>query len=174
MPENYVSEGRLVKLENATAASNIAAGAQVAVNTAANTVYSFSRDTTGLATAGSFGARFLGVLDEDVSAGQDNFSIWTHGVFTWQIASGQTSVDGFVGVPVFGEASGGGFLVTTLTGGLNITGSLPIGTIVGQQYQGAAGSGCWVLVKINPGAFRWGGFSAATGTGQGDCFPPIN
>lgn len=175
MPENMISEGIVIALDNATAASNIAAGRMVAVNTGASTIYSYDRETAGLSgTGGGFGMRFIGVLDEAVSAGQCPVVVWTEGVFEFVLQSAITTA-ALIGRPVFGAASGGGALVTTLCGAGH-TGTLPVGSVVGVNNNGAAGtygtSGSTVKVKINPGALRWGGFAAATGTEQGDNYPP--
>src|SRR3990167_8719252 len=111
MPENRLSEGSRVTLANATAASNIDAGTMVAVNTGANTIYTFAREVTGLsATGGGIGCRFIGVLDDNVSAGQSPIVVWTDGVFEFQLATAiSTAV--FVGMPVYGPLSGAGIRV---------------------------------------------------------------
>ena len=64
MPENRRSEGFLVTLENATAASNIAAGTMVATESGLNTIFSADREVAGLTASASLGSRIIGVLDE--------------------------------------------------------------------------------------------------------------
>lgn len=180
MAENLVSEGKLVTLVNATAASNIAAGIMVGVNTGVNTIYSLSRETTGLAgTGGTFGCRFLGVLDATVSGGQSPITVWAEGVFRFQLATA-ISTAAFIGMPVYAPLSGAGDRVGTVGDG-PLTGSLPIGTVVGVSTANAGNtSGGWVDVRIMPGAYRWGiyGRADAIATGNalvehGDVWPPV-
>ena len=162
--ENRLSEGSIVTLE-CTAASNIVAGRMVAVNTGASMVYSFVHTTVGLSgTAGAMGMRFVGVTDDDVSAGQCPITVWTEGVFEFTLHSA-ISTAALIGRPVWGAVSGAGNLVTTL--GPN-TGSLPIGSVVGLTN---GTSGQTVNVKIKPGAFRWGAWNSVTGTENGNTFP---
>ena len=166
--ENLISEGKLVTLEGCTAASNIAAGRMVAVDTGASMVYSFDREAAGFtATAGSHGMRFIGILDDSVSAGQSPITVWTEGVFELQLASSITTA-ALIGRPVWGAVSGGGALVTTL-GDATTTGSYPIGSVVGLTN---GTSGEYVRVKIKPAAFRWGPYLSLTGTENGSHFPP--
>ena len=172
MAENRISEGRLVTLEGATAASNIVAGTMVGLNTGSNSIYSYSRETAGFSgTAGAFGMRFIGILDEDVSAGQCPVTVWTEGVFRLRFQLGNSGAAAFVGRPVFACSSGGGLLVSTNSGGAagNPTGTNPIGTVVAWGVSGTAGD--WLDVKINPGAFLWGSNMIAT-TGLGNNYPP--
>ena len=163
--ENLISEGRLVTLE-CTAASNIAAGRMVAVNTGASMVYTFCNETVGLSgTAGAAGMRFIGILDDDVSANQCPITVWTEGVFELQLSSAITTA-ALIGRPVWGAISGTGNLVTTLAPN---TGSYPVGSVVGLTN---GTSGQTVNVKIKPGAFRWGSWNSVTGTEVGNHFPP--
>jgi len=171
MAENRINAGRLVLLEGATAFSNIAAGMMVATCSDTNAIYSYSRETTGLTTGGSMGVRFLGVLDQDVSAGQITFPIWTEGVFRFQLEPLSTAVV-TVGTPVFVATSGGGQMVIAGSGPAAplVSGTLALGTVVSLGGSGTAGN--WLDVKINPGAFLWGGAAMAASTGHGNNFPP--
>ena len=164
--ENKISEGKLVYLEKCTAASNIAAGRMIGINTGANTLFSFDSESVGFSgTGGAKGARFVGILDESVSAGQVGVNVWTEGVFDLQLQSA-ISTGATIGHPVWGAVSGGGALVTTLG---TTTGETPIGTVVG-IVNGTSGE--FVRVKITPGAFNWGALLSSTGTHMGNNFPP--
>ena|SRR3990167_394884 len=175
MAENRISGGRLITLEGCTAFSNIAAGTLLAVNTASNGVYSFCRETTGLNTAGSFGMRFLGVLDDDISAGQVCFNVWTEGIFRVRLQLANTA-SVTVGQPVFPGLSGAGLGVVANTGGtaaggvLNVTGTQSIGTVVGRSASGTAGE--WIDIVIKPNALLWGPYAMAATTGLGNNYPP--
>jgi hypothetical protein len=137
----------------------------VAVNTGVSLVYTFCNETAGLSgTAGAAGMRFIGILDDDVSAGQCPVTVWTEGVFELTLQSAITTA-ALIGRPVWGAISGTGNLVTTLG---PATGSLPIGSVVGLTN---GTSGQTVNVKIMPGAFRWGAFGTVTGTENGNTFP---
>jgi len=171
--ENKISEGNLVYLEKCTAASNIAAGRMIGINTGANTLYSYDRESVGFSgTGGGFGVRFIGILDESVSAGQVGVNVWTKGIFEFQLAS-SIETAATIGHPVWGCISGGGALVTTEASGVAptamATGCLPIGTVVGLTN---GTSGEYVRVKITPGAFNWGALLSSTGTHAGNNFPP--
>lgn len=174
MPENRRGEGRLVVLENCTAASNIVGGTMIAVGSGANQALSFSSETTGLtSTGGGMGVRFVGILDDDVSAGQCPIAVWTDGIFELQLASSITTA-ALIGRPVYACISGGGLLVQTLGA---VTGTIPVGTVVGLA---AGTSGQYVRVKITPGAYNWGIFgrvdAIATSNAVldfGNIFPPV-
>ena len=173
MAENMIGGGALVTLEGATCASNIAAGSMVGVNTAANTIFSYSRETAGFSgTAGAFGMRFIGVLDDDVSAGQVSPAVWTEGVFRFRFQLGNSGGAALVGRPVYAASSGGGTLVSSFSGGAagNPTGTWPVGTVVQYGVSGTAGD--YIHVKINPGAFLWGGYAMIATTGLGNDYPP--
>ena len=166
MSENRISEGNYIFLEGATAASNIAAGRMVGTNTAVSTIYTLTRETAGLSgTGGAFGMRFIGILDDDVSAGQVGVGVWTEGVFELQLQSGITT-GALLGRPVYAAISGTGNLVSTLDAA---TGSFPVGSVVG-LINGTSGQ--YVRVRITPGAFRWGAWNSVTGITQGNTFPP--
>ena len=142
----------------ATAASNIVAGTMVGIITgvAANTeqVYSLAADVTGFSCTALKGYHFMGVLDDNVSAGECPIAIWTEGVFEFTIDGDSNSGLGFAGLPVYASTGGAGVQVST-TGN---TGDMAIGTLVREPLAKAAGAGVTgttALVKINPGAWRW-------------------
>ena len=177
---NYISEGKLVVFENATAYSNIAAGRMVAIDSGANNITSFDTETAGFTGTGAMlGARFIGVLDDNVSANQSPVAVWTEGVFEFMIDTSITTL-AFIGRPAFAARSGGGRYISTNAAGA-ATGQLPIGTFVGISTRTLTGpaaimgtSGTWSHVKINPGAFRWGARAIATGSCIGFNFPPLD
>jgi len=173
MAENRISEGELVTIDHATAASNIAAGRFVAIDTGSNQIYSCDHESVGFSGSALAGARCLGVLDEDVSAGQCPITVWTKGVFKFRINSGSTfSATAMIGHPVFASVSGGGFRVDH-TG---TTGDVSLGTVVGLPVGTTEPSGSYVRVKINPGAFRWGVYGVQTATVAmyfGNVWPPL-
>ena len=164
MSENYRSEGRIVTLENATAASNIAAGTPVAIATAANSVYTLGRTVTGFSGTGqSMGSRFIGVLDEAVSAGQSPINVIAQGVFQFTMSSAITTA--YIGIPVFGDSG----QVVEVVGSL--TGTLSIGTIVGVPTGELSGQ--VVQVRIHPGALDNFEYLLDTGTEMGNVIPRI-
>jgi len=177
---NYISEGKLVVFENATAYSNIAAGRMVAIDSGANNITSFDTETAGFTGTGAMlGARFIGVLDDNVSANQSPVAVWTEGVFQF-ILDTAISTAALIGRPAFAARSGGGQYVSTLAAGA-ATGQLPIGTFVGVSTMTITApaatmgtSGTWARVKIMPGAFRWGPRAVATGSCIGFNFPPLD
>ena len=172
MAENLISEGRLVTLEGATAGVNMSAGILVCVDSGVNTVWPGDRETAGFSSTAKGGGRFLGVLDEDVSAGQEPITVWTEGVFKFQLCSGSTlSATAMIGKPVFLNNSGCGTLVDVTA----VTGDFAIGTIVGMP-DGTEPSGDYVNIKITPGAFRWGVYGVQTATIAnyfGNVWPPL-
>ena len=175
MSENRVSEGELVTLEGATAASNIAAGCMVGVGTGVNLVYSLDREAAGFTGTALAGGRFVGVLDESISAGQSPVTVWTNGVFKFRLNTGSTlSASAMIGKPVYAQNSGGGTLVDTTA----VTGDIAVGTIVGRAII-TEPSCTWVRVKITPGIFRWGIYGQAaagalSGTSYvGHVYPPL-
>jgi len=172
MSENLISEGRLITLEGATAGSNIAAGRMICVDSGRNTLFTACRETSGFTATAKAGGRFIGILDESVSAGQEPISVWTEGVFKLQLCSASTlSATAMIGKPVYLSNSGSGNLVDCTA----VTGDLAIGTIVGMPG-GTEPSGAYINVKITPGAFRWGVFGVQTGTVAnyfGHVYPPL-
>ena len=172
MAENMIGGGALVTLEGATCASNIVAGTMVGVNTAANSIFSYCRETTGFSgTGGAFGMRFVGVLDDNVSAGQVSPAVWTEGIFRFQLQAGNSGAV-LVGRPVYAASSGAGLLVSANSGGAASvpTGTWPVGTVVQYGVSGTAGD--YLHVKINPGAYFWGGAFMKASTGWGNDYPP--
>lgn len=164
MSENLKSEGNLVTLEGVSAVSNIAAGTPVGLATATNHIHTFGLTVAGQEGTGqSFGSRFIGILDEDVSAGQTPINVLTKGIFQLTMSSAITT--SYVGEPVFGDSGA----VVAVVG--NTTGSLSIGTVVGVP----AGelSGQVVQVRIHPGALQPFQYLLNTGTEIGNVFPRI-
>lgn len=175
MSENRISEGALVTLEGATAASNIAAGTLVGLGTGTNLIYSLDASIVAFVSGSSIvGGRCLGVLDETISAGQSPVTIWTKGVFKFILNSGSTmTASAMIGKPVYAANSGGGTLVD-FTG---ITGDQAIGTVVGYPLGLTELSGQYINVKINPPGLLWGTYGETTvgsGTGYvGHAYPPL-
>lgn len=175
MAENRMSEGELVTLVGATAASNIAAGCMVGIATGGNAVFSLDRESVGLTNSARAGGTFIGVLDETVVEGQSPITVWTQGVFKFRLNS-ETTMTGSaaIGKPVFAQTSGGGALVD-YTG---TTGDQAVGTVVGYDL-GIEISCGYVRIKISPASFNWGCFGiaqagASSGTGyEGHVYPPL-
>jgi hypothetical protein len=175
-PENYMSEGSKIYLEGATAASNIVAGTMVAVNTASNQIYSYELTTAGLSgTAGGMGIRFIGVLEDNVSAGQVGVTVATEGIFRFRLSTAMSAnYSAWIGRPVFVATGGlGQEVIAGADAAVGVlTGALAIGTVVDASGAGLCkNTGDWVAVKINPGAFRWGPWSCTTATLRGDTCP---
>jgi len=178
---NYISEGKLVVFENATAYSNIAAGRMVAIDSGANNITTLDCGTAGFSGTGNMlGARFIGVLDDNVSANQSPIAVWTEGVFQFYLEAGITTA-ALIGRPAFAGSGGGGANVNTLAIGTNPTGQHPIGTFVGVSTMTTTApaatigsSGTFCRVKITPGAFRWGPRAVATGSCLSFNFPPLD
>jgi len=172
MAENRRSEGRLVTLEGATAASNIVAGSMVGTSgVTGHLVYTLSSSTVGLGLSGNLGQCFLGVLDEDVSAGDSPITVWTEGVFEFELSTAALSGALYLGAPVWASDSG------TVGQEVNIigeTGSHAIGTLVGAPAWATTSVG-HVQVKISPAMYHWSYYQpAATATNIANPFqyPP--
>jgi len=169
-----MSEGELVTLIRATAASNIAAGSMVAVDTGSNHIFSLDHESTGLSGSARASAKFIGVLDETITEGQSPITVWTQGVFKYRLNTASTLTgSAAIGKPVYASVSGGGNLVDyTAT-----TGEIAVGTIVGYNLNGIELSCTYVRVKINPALFRWGIYGyAGSGSGTayfGHVYPPL-
>ena len=148
MPENKRSEGMLVTLEGAWAASNIVAGTPVQGASATNAIYTLGDNTTGAGT-GHNAERFLGILDEDVSASQTPITVWTKGVVRMILNADMSATDIHNGNPVFANSG----LIVNSRKALK-TGYAAIGTIVG-RISATVSSGGYINVKINPGSYRW-------------------
>ena len=158
MSENRVSEGVLVTYEHATAASNIVAGTPVCYSSAGSTlIYTLATDTTSQSATNSLAVRFIGILDEDVSAGDSPITVWTEGVFRMITDSDSETAHGYIGAPVWSED--GNTYACHL--GLGSTGAPPIGTLV--SVPSAAVTRVYVDVRINPGAYRWTIFVSGIG-----------
>lgn len=145
--EQRLSEGKLITLENVTAASNMSAGDLVALS--GHMVYSLSSAT--ISTTATLGYSFIGVLDEDISAGLSPVTVWTEGVFKIPLASGAADANIMPGLPVWCDGSG-----HATTPGAN--GDAAIGTIVGisnATYGSTGGAVVNVYVKIRPMALNW-------------------
>lgn len=177
MSEVRYSEGNLVTFENCTAASNIAEGTMVAVNTSpaaqgSTTIFSLSDNTVGFTSTALMGYHFIGVLDESVSAGQSPITVHTEGVFKMFTNSGTLTANMVVGYPVFASDPG-----TVAVGVADSTGDVALGTIVGLCGSGTLATGAYVEVMIRPGAYRWTiwqqGITAATSATAPEalCFP---
>jgi len=89
MSENLRSEGKIVLLENVTAASNMIAGTLVGAS--GTLIYSLTSGTTGFAATATLNYGFIGILDDDISAGDAPISVITEGVFEFGLAGDSTS-----------------------------------------------------------------------------------
>ena len=148
MAEQRKSEGRLVTLENVTAASNITAGQMVAVS--GTLLYTLSSATNGFGDTATQGYHFVGILDESVSAGQSPITVWTEGVFLLPLNSAATSGNINIGQPVWAISG------TNQVGTPGSNGDMSVGSLVGIQggtWQNTAAGR--VYVKIRPGGFNW-------------------
>lgn len=164
MADNRMSEGYLVTFENCTAFSNIPAGTPVAFNTgpapgSATQVYTLGENVAGLGETALLGYHFIGVTDEDLSAGDSPVTVWVDGVFKFPQSRSGLDANHHAGYPVWAD-SGQTILVGDGTG----TGDLAIGSIVGWPTA-APNTACYVLVKINPGVFRWSIYSSGIAAG---------
>jgi len=146
MAEQRLSMGKLLTLEHVAAASNIGAGQMVGISGVS--IYTLNSGTTGFGATATQGYRFIGILDDSVSAGQVPITVWTDGVFLMDLNPGSISGSLYPGKPVWAESG----VVTTP--GAN--GDMAIGTLVGIQggTWGATGAGR-VRVRIRPGALNW-------------------
>jgi len=140
--EQRKSEGRLVTLENVTAASNIVAGAMVAMS--GTLVYTMSSGTTGYNETATF-YNFIGVLDEAVSAGQSPITVWTEGVFSFDLATAAVSGNLYPGQPVWCTDSG---THGREVGTAGVDGTMCVGSLVSMATWGSTAS-TPVQVKIN-------------------------
>ena len=174
MAENRRSDGVLTTFENCTAISNIPAGTPVAIRNQtsgyAADICTLGHDVAALTASDLCGYSFIGVLDEDVSAGECPVTVWTEGVFRFQFASSVATAQCHPGAPVFAES---GQTVNIHAGGP--TGDVAIGSMVNLMWSagavvpgmGAAVTGTrhtgkpYVDVRIKPGVFRWGTVIAA-------------
>jgi len=151
------SEGKLVTFENVTAASNIVAGAMVAFS--GTQVYTMSSGTTGYGETGTF-YNFIGVLDEAVTAGQSPITVWTEGVFQFDLASASVSGNLNPGMPVWATDSG---THGREVGTVGVNGTHSVGTLVGMGTWGSTAS-TPVQVKINTQIWTIAATSALSAT----------
>ena len=178
-----LSEGKLVTFDGCTAASNMSAGDLVAINCTTDIaalstqIYSCGDTVAGVSATALLGCQFIGVLDEDVSAGDTPVRVWTEGVFEFRLASAVTTANCTVGQPLWIDS--GNYLTTP-----GQTGEFCMGTLLSVPEQttltATRFTGCpYVRVRINPGALRWATWSSAQGfTGTSmphwGAYPPVN
>lgn len=153
MAQNRRSEGVLLTIE-ATAASNIVAGTPVAIGTAlggSHLVYTLGVSPVNLSGTGKeLGHRFIGVLDESVSAMDCPITIWTEGIFRFQVSTANATGNAFQFVPA-GPDSGMSILYGDAA---FLTAGACIGTVLGVQNAEASSQG-YVDVRITPAVWRW-------------------
>jgi hypothetical protein len=117
------------------------------------------------ATAG-LGHHFIGITDEDVSAGQCPINVWIEGVFELTASSAWTTA--YVGHPVFPDSG----KVCIQQAAAVSTGDAPIGSYI--PFRSGEVSGRTILVRINPMVWRHNTFGhladSASGI-QGGAFP---
>lgn len=159
MAENRIGEGVLVTFENCTAYSNIAAGTPVAIISAAaagggTQITTLGDNVAGFSsTAEGMGYHFIGILDENVSAGDSPVTVWTEGVFRLHTSTGSVKGNVQIGFPVFGNS---GNVVSLGVPGSATTGEPPIGTLVGLHGCSGTTTGSSVVsVRIKPAIYRW-------------------
>ena len=155
--EQRKSEGRLVTFENVTAASNIVAGAMVAFS--GTQIYTMSSGTTGYGETATF-YNFVGVLDEAVSAGQSPITVWTEGVFSFDLATASVSGNLYPGKPVWCTDSG---THGREVGTVGVNGTHAVGSLVAMTTWGSTAS-TPVQVKINTRIWTIAASAAITAT----------
>jgi hypothetical protein len=164
--ENRRSEGRLVTLQFCTAASNIPAGTPLACASASSTIYTLGASTTGFGMSGGMDSYFIGISDQDLSAGQSPVTVWVEGVF--ELTANSAWVTAYVGNAVFADSGKVVAMVGKASGICPIGSYIPAGT--GER------SGRTVLVKINPCVWRWSTYSQSANQAsgiQGTAFPRV-
>jgi len=177
MSEVRYSEGNLVTFEDCTAYSNISAGEMVCLGTAAaagggTNIFTLGHAVAGLSASALLGYHFIGVLDEDISAGQSPVTVHTNGIFKMVTSSGNLTANMVIGYPAY---AGSGNIVTIGVG--HATGDVPIGSLVGLCGSGTLATGAYVDIMIRPGAYRWTiwqqAITAATSATSPDalCYP---
>jgi len=165
MAENRRSEGRLVTLQFCTAASNIPAGTPLAVASATSLVYTLGLSTTGFGMTAGMGSYFVGISDEDLSAGDSPVTVWVEGVFELTASSAWTTA--YVGAAVMADSG------RVCTVGALMSGQAPIGSYIKANATVEA-SGRTILVKIRPAVWNWSTYnvqSNLTSGLQGTTFP---
>lgn len=151
MSENLLSNNNsdgLLTLTDCTAASNIPAGTPVALLTGSTMIYTLGQTVAGFSCTALLGHHFIGITDEDYSAGDSPVTIWTNGVFKMYTASGcsATNTTNTLVQAVF--AKSGRYVQI---GHATTTGDAAIGTLI---QPAASGSSSWCGVKINPAMWR--------------------
>jgi len=148
------SRDGLVTLINSTAASNIAAGTPLAIGTGGGAIYTLGDNVVNFSATALMGYHFIGIADQNYSAGDCPVTVWTKGVFRLQTtADGNSATNCHAGQAVF--ASSGSVV---RVGAAATTGDMAIGSIVSRPL---SGSNTWCDVKINPSMFRWSVFAGA-------------
>ena len=105
-------------------------------------------------TCSIMGYHFVGITDENYSAGDCPVTVWTKGVFRLQSTVDENSATNLhAGHPVFADS---GMVVNI--GRASVTGDIAIGSIVSRPISGTS---TWLDVKINPAMFRWSVFAGA-------------
>jgi len=138
----------LLTLTECTAASNIAAGTPVALLTGSNMIYTLGDSTPGFSCTALMGHHFIGITEEDYSAGDSPITVWTEGVFKMYTLAGcsATNTTNTLCQAVFADSGR-----VAQVGHATTTGDAAIGTLV---IPAASGSASWFGVKINPAMWR--------------------
>jgi len=138
----------LLTLTECTAASNIPAGTPVALLTGSTMIYTLSDSTPGFSCTALMGHHFIGITDEDYSAGDSPVTVWTKGVFKMYVGGGNsaTNTTNTLVQAVFADSGR-----TVQVGHATTTGDAAIGTLIAPA---ASGSASWFTVKINPAMWR--------------------
>jgi hypothetical protein len=114
---------------------------------------------------GGIGGYFIGICDQDLSAGQSPVSVWVEGVFELTGSSGWTTA--YVGEAVMPDSGKVVNIGAILSGNAPMGSYIPAGT--GER------SGRTVLVNISPVVWRWSTYNVTTTLGdsgvQGDVYP---
>ena len=167
MTETRRSEGRLITLQFCTAMSNIPAGTPLGVQTGTNNIYTLGSGTTGFTNIANLGATFIGIADQNISAGQVLIPVWVEGVFELTAASNWTTA--YAGDAVLADS---GRVVTI---GATGSGSPPIGSYIPATPGGTECSGRTVNVRIRPGVWNWNTYNVSDSEESGingGAFPP--
>jgi hypothetical protein len=130
---------------------------------ATSVVYTLGDDVSGFGSTGGIGHYFVGISDEDLSAGQSPVNVWVEGVFELTASSAWTTA--YIGDAVMAN-SGRVCINSGATGDAPIGSYIPAGT--GER------SGATILVNIRPMVWRWnswGGASDSASGIQGGTFP---
>jgi predicted RecA/RadA family phage recombinase len=162
MAENRKSEGKLVTVF-LTAASNIDAGSMVGVS--GLLAYNLSSATVGLGNTATLGYNFIGIADDDITAGRCPINVWVEGVFTLALSSASTSGLLTPGNPVWAGSGAGSGAMVILPGN---TGDVCVGSLVNARQNTAVG---FVDVKINPARWRWSVLNNGGTTATAGCMP---